>query len=179
MLHLCCAPDGTIPWPELEGEGRVVIAYFYGSNIHPRAEWEARCGAVRTLAERMRGTAIIGDYAPDDWFAAMRGYEDCPEGGERCARCFEAQLRAAADRAVSEGCDALCTTLTISPHKDPALINAIGERCAASRGLAWVERVWRRRDGFKRSVAASREMGLYRQNWCGCAYSLRGDAARG
>ncbi|MCD7876143.1 MAG: epoxyqueuosine reductase QueH, partial [Cloacibacillus porcorum] len=65
----------------------------------------------------------------------------------------------------------LCTTLTISPHKDVNLINEIGARAAAARGLVWVERVWRKNNGFKRSVEISKALGLYRQNYCGCIFS--------
>ena len=103
----------------------------------------------------------------------MRGLEDEPERGVRCAVCFRVQLDAAAEYAAANGFTHLCTTLTISPHKDAALINAIGAEAAAPRGIEWVERVWRKRDGFKRSVAESKRLGLYRQNYCGCIFSMR------
>jgi predicted adenine nucleotide alpha hydrolase (AANH) superfamily ATPase len=170
-LHICCAPDATIPWPALREEGYDAAGFFYGSNIHPRGEWLARAEAVRKLAGVLGGECGMALYEPDTWFALTRGYESAPEGGDRCARCFRAQLMASAEFAVKLGAGFLCTTLTISPHKNPAVINEIGESCASSLGLVWINRVWRKSGGFKLSVARSKEMNLYRQNYCGCLYS--------
>lgn len=174
LLHICCAPDATIPWPELISEEYETAGYFYGGNIHPAEEYELRLGAVRVLAAETRGELILPAYDTGEWFAAVRGLEDEPERGARCAVCFRVQLEAAADYARENGFSHLCTTLTISPHKDVKLINAIGAEAASSRGLEWVERVWRKNDGFKRSVAESKRLGLYRQNYCGCLFSMRG-----
>ncbi len=174
LLHICCAPDATIPWPELISEEYDTAGYFYGGNIHPAEEYERRLEAVRILASETRGELVIPAYDTDEWFAATRGLEDEPERGARCVVCFRVQLEAAADYAHENGFTHLCTTLTISPHKDVKLINAIGAEAASSRGLEWVERVWRKNDGFKRSVAESRRLGLYRQNYCGCLFSMRG-----
>ena len=174
LLHICCAPDATIPWPELISEEYETAGYFYGGNIHPAEEYELRLGAVRVLAAETRGELILPAYDTGEWFAAVRGLEDEPERGARCAVCFRVQLEAAADYARENGFSHLCTTLTISPHKDVKLINAIGAEAASSRGLEWVERVWRKNDGFKRSVAESKRLGLYRQNSCGCLFSMRG-----
>lgn len=176
LLHICCAPDATVPWPELISEEYETAGYFYGGNIHPAAEYERRLEAVRTLAAETRGELVLPAYDTEEWFSAVRGLENEPERGARCAVCFRVQLEAAADYARENGFTHLCTTLTISPHKDAKLINAIGAQAAAARGLEWVERVWRKNDGFKRSVAESRRLGLYRQNYCGCLFSMR-DAA--
>ncbi|MDR1580877.1 MAG: epoxyqueuosine reductase QueH [Synergistaceae bacterium] len=172
-LHVCCAPDATVPWPALREEGYDVAGFFYGSNIHPMREWLARAEAARKLAGALSVECEAGPYEPDAWFDLTRGYESAPEGGGRCARCFRAQLMAAAEFAAKRGAGFLCTTLTISPHKNPAVINEIGESCAASLGLVWINRVWRKGGGYKLSVARSRKMNLYRQNYCGCLYSTR------
>jgi predicted adenine nucleotide alpha hydrolase (AANH) superfamily ATPase len=172
-LHVCCAPDATVPWPVLREEGYDVAGFFYGNNIHPEGEWRARAEAVRKLAGSLDGECEIALYQADAWFALTRGYESAPEGGGRCVKCVRAQLAAAAEFAAKRGAGFLCTTLTISPHKNPAVINEIGESCASSRGLVWINRVWRKGGGFKLSAARSREMNLYRQNYCGCIYSAR------
>lgn len=177
FLHICCAPDATIPWPELIGEGFETVGYFYGANIHPREEYDLREHAVETLASHTKARVIIGPYDPETWFTAVRGLENEPERGARCAKCFEIQLFDAAKRAAEGGFTHLCTTLTISPHKDAKLINEIGARAAAAYGLTWLERIWRKKDGFKRSVAASKALGLYRQNYCGCKFSMRDGAS--
>ena len=182
LLHICCAPDATVPWPELLSEGYETVGYFYGGNIHPQEEYEKRAGAVMTLAEVTQAPAVLPAYEPEAWLDATRELACEPERGRRCALCFRLQLAAAASYAAENGFTHLSTTLTISPHKDAALINKIGAEAAAARGLVWLARVWRKQDGFKRSVAESRRLGLYRQNYCGCIYSLRSreafDAAR-
>lgn len=172
LLHICCAPDATIPWPELAAEGREVVGFFYGANIHPDVELARRTEALDILARSLGMTYVSAGASAQDWIDATSGMEAEPEGGARCARCFSLQLDAAARYAAAEGFDQLCTTLTISPHKNVALINEIGDRSARAVGVEWIERVWRRRDGFKRSVARSRELGLYRQDYCGCVWSM-------
>lgn len=176
LLHICCAPDATIPWPALRdeaGEKLDVTGFFYGNNIHPEGEWALRRDAVSRLSGLLSLPSVIMPYKPDMWLCATRAYAGEPEGGARCAICFRLQLEAAADYARREDYSELCTTLTISPHKSPALLNEIGRDVAGAYGLRWIERIWRKNDGFKRSVAQSREMGLYRQNYCGCMYSMR------
>jgi len=178
LLHICCAPDATIPWPALLEEGYDAAGYFYGGNVQPREEFERRAAALRTLAEKERGEVFFAPYDAKAWFDAVRGLEDEPERGRRCAKCFALQLEAAAEYGAANGFMHLCTTLTISPHKDVGLINGIGARTAAAHGLVWLERVWRKNDGFRRSVVRSKELGLYRQNYCGCAFSSNGAALR-
>ncbi|MBQ7263660.1 MAG: epoxyqueuosine reductase QueH, partial [Synergistaceae bacterium] len=181
LLHVCCAPDATVPVQELRAEGWDVVGASYGSNVQPLEEWERRMGALRVLMDRMGLSVDVMPYAPEEWTAHMEalGLMGEPEGGRRCAECFRLQLEAAARTAVSMGRTHLCTTLTISPHKDPALIGRIGAEVASARGLTWEDRVWRRRDGFLRSVRASREMGLYRQSYCGCVPSMKKAPPRG
>jgi len=180
LLHICCAPDATIPWPELVNEGYETSGFFYGSNIHPLGEYERRRDAVRYAAKIFGKRLFEAPYRPSEWVhgiaircAGMELIKE--EGGPRCSLCFRSQFEAAAKCAVERGFDSLCTTLTISPHKKPDIVNAIGEAVAERHGLRWIERIWRRRDGFRRSVLKSRELGLYRQNYCGCVFSIRGE----
>ena len=173
LLHICCAPDATVPWPELIAEEYETAGFFYGGNIHPQEEYERRLNSVRTVADKTRGKLFAPHYATDEWFFAVRGLEKEPERGARCAVCFRLQLEAAAEFAAKNNFTHLCTTLTISPHKDAALINEIGRDVSKARGLIWVEKIWRKRDGFRRSVDESKKLGLYRQNYCGCLFSIR------
>ena len=174
MLHICCAPDATIPLPQLIQEGYAVSCCFYEGNIHPEAEFHRRRDAVRSLCSLFSVELLVHDYDPVEWFQRTEPYKEAPERGARCTVCFEAQLCFAAQRAVFTGCHLLCTTLTISPHKRAEEINAIGEKICSQYALEWVPRIWRKSDGFVRSVRESRRLGLYRQNYCGCVYSLRG-----
>ena len=103
LLHICCAPDATIPWPELISEEYETAVYFYGGNIHPAEEYERRLEAVRILASETRGELVVPSYDTDEWFAAARGLEDEPERGARCAVCSRVQPEAAAEYAAANG----------------------------------------------------------------------------
>lgn len=173
LLHICCAPDATIPCPSLQSEGYEVAGFFYGSNIHPEEEYIRRAEAVAELGSAYDIITFMLEYDPESWDNAARAFSEEPEGGRRCALCFGIQLGAAAEYAENHGFEYLSTTLTISPHKDPVLINDIGRKAAEKHGLLWVEKIWRKNDGFKRSVAESKRLALYRQNYCGCFYSIR------
>ncbi len=180
LLHVCCAPDATVPWPELINEGYETSGFFYGSNVHPFDEYEKRRDAVRYVAKTFGKRLFEVPYCPSEWVHGIatrcKGMEMIKkEGGPRCALCFWSQFEAAAKCALEQGFDALCTTLTISPHKKPDLVNGIGKSMAKRHGLQWIERIWRCRDGFRRSVLKSRELELYRQNYCGCVFSIRGE----
>ncbi|MDD4160773.1 MAG: epoxyqueuosine reductase QueH [Synergistaceae bacterium] len=173
ILHICCAPDATVPADDLLEEGYQIRGFFYGSNIHPADEFEKRAAAVISLCH-MKGIEFhVMPYDPEGWLMKTEKLASEPEGGRRCSLCFELQLRAAAEYAVRNGAGSLATTLTISPHKDPCLINSIGERVSSEHGLIWVPRVWRKNNGFKKSVDESKRLGLYRQVYCGCIYSIR------
>jgi len=174
LLHICCAPDATVPWEELARE-HDVLGYFYGSNIYPREEYQLRRKAVEILENHREGRALFPEWAPQEWLEKTRPYATEPEKGMRCSLCFFLQLSHAARTARQEGCSLLATTLTISPHKDVRRIQAIGQSVASRYGLEWLHKIWRKEGGFQRSVAESRMLGLYRQNYCGCLYSMHGE----
>ena len=172
LLHICCAPDGTVPIPDLLNEGWEVYGFFYGSNIHPLDEYLRRLEAIHTLTAHNEITCTIHEYLPEEWLTKIHGLEREPEGAKRCTQCFTLQLEASAHEAIRLGCEYMSTTLTISPHKNVKLINEIGESVSSSHGLKWESRIWRKNNGFLRSVKISRELGLYRQNYCGCTFSI-------
>ena len=175
LLHICCAPDASVPVPDLMAEGWRVRGYFYGSNIHPLDEYARRLDALNTLVRHAGIECEVAEYDPGEWLERVAGLEDEPEGGRRCERCFALQLEAGARLAKILGIENFCTTLTISPHKNVKLINELGEKFSRSSGIVWQNRIWRKNNGFLRSVRASRELGLYRQNYCGCVYSIRNE----
>ena len=177
LLHICCAPDATLPWPELKLEGYEVTGFFYGDNIHPREEYEKRVEALLSLSDFLGEKPILRSYQPEIWIDETAELKDEPERGKRCMKCFELQLEAAAKYAKENGYKFLSTTLTISPHKDPEYINSVGEKLSQKSGLKWIDTVWRKDNGFKKSVEKSRELGLYRQNYCGCIYSIKNGRA--
>ena len=172
LLHVCCAPDAAAPFEILRDETwEEVTGYFHGSNIHPEDEYRRRADALKFLSERYDINVLPCSYNPDSWFAAASHLAGEPERGKRCAVCFSLQLRAAAEEGVKRGASHLGTTLTISPHKDAALISRLGMEIAGQAGLVWEGRIWRKNNGFLRSVQISKELRLYRQSYCGCIYS--------
>lgn len=179
LLHLCCAPCGTVGWSTLASEGLDVTGFFYGANIHPQKEWRLRQEATALLAQAMNRPVIAAPWEPRRWLEAVAPWRDEPECGRRCQLCFELQLEAAAQAAVQRGITRLCTSLTNSRQKDPQLINGIGAAVAHRWGLQWEERIWRKNNGVARSVQMAKELGLYRQNYCGCMYSMGLRVAKG
>ena len=116
---------------------------------------------------------VIDRYDPERFYAAVRGLEDLPEGGERCFVCYRLRLERTAEYAAQHGFDMFCTTLSISPLKNCEKLNEIGEELGAAYGVKYLPSDFKKRGGYKRSIELSREYGLYRQNWCGCVFSKR------
>lgn len=114
---------------------------------------------------------IDADYEPQLFFSCAKGYEDCPERGARCTRCFELRLKETAQKAAAENYDYFCTTLSISPHKNAELLMQIGEKLAAEYGVTYLPSDFKKKNGYKRSIELSAQYGLYRQDFCGCIYS--------
>jgi predicted adenine nucleotide alpha hydrolase (AANH) superfamily ATPase len=174
LLHSCCAPCSSYV---LEYLSRyfAITDFYYNPNISPSTEYEYREEELDRLIREMPVshpvTFLRGKYEPERYYAAVKGYEDAPEGGERCEICFRLRLEEAAKKAKELGLDYFATTLTISPMKDPVLLNQIGEEMAEKYGVKYLPSEFRKRNGYKRSTELSREYGLYRQNFCGCVFS--------
>lgn len=115
---------------------------------------------------------VEGDYEPARFFEMAKGLEDCPEGGERCFACYALRLSETVKRAQAGRYDYFTTTLSISPLKNAVKLNEIGEKLATELGVAWLPSDFKKKDGYRRSVELSKEYDLYRQDYCGCVYSL-------
>jgi epoxyqueuosine reductase len=172
LLHACCAPCGTHPFTVLRDAFDVAV-YFDNPNIFPESEHGARLAEIRTLGGRWGFAVEEAPYDHAAWLDRVAGLEDEPEGGLRCSECFRFRLERTAGRARELGMDAFATTLSVSPHKNAALINRIGAEVAAAGGVAFHADDFKKRDGFRKSCVLSREAGLYRQDYCGCEFSLR------
>ena len=116
-------------------------------------------------------TFLEGDYQPERFFQLAQGLEQEPEGGERCARCYELRLRRTAELARELGFSYFTTTLSISPYKDAEKLNAIGRKLSEEYEVSYLYSDFKTKDRYKRSIALSREYGLYRQEFCGCPFS--------
>lgn len=174
LLHACCAPCSSYVLEYLSAYFQVTV-FFYNPNIGPEAEYEKRAEELRRLIERLpmqnRARLELGAYEPARFLAAVRGLEQEPEGGRRCEACFRLRLEEAAVLAAGEDYDYFCTTLTISPLKDAALLNRIGLELGRRYGVAYLPSDFKKREGYKRSIQLSQAYGLYRQDYCGCVFS--------
>lgn len=172
LLHVCCAPCSTHVIQLLSREFEVTL-FFYNPNIHPEQEYIQRLEDARRYAENVGIGLIEGAYEREKWFKFIKGFENEKEGGKRCEECFRMRLSRTAEKGVEIGSEFFTTTLTISPHKDARLINAIGREISNTYTIKFYEADFKKKDGFKRSVELSKKAGLRRQNYCGCIFSMR------
>ena len=170
LLHICCVGCGVYVSQLLEQDYEVML-FFYNPNIWPAEEYGKRLVEAEKVAKQFDLAIIKGDYEHEEWFKEVRGHENDPERGERCLICYKFRLEKAFKKAEELNCDYLTTTLTTSPHKDALAINKIGNELAASYNIKFLNQDFKKQDGFKKSSALSRELGLYRQNYCGCEFS--------
>ena len=180
-LHSCCAPCSSAVLERLNEHFRIAL-YYYNPNISPEAEFRHRVEEQKRLVRQMPLaedlTVTEGPYEPERFYALTRGHEADPEGGARCGICFEMRLRRTAEFAREIGADYFTTTLSISPLKDAQRLNAIGAQIAREADVKYLFSDFKKRDGYRRSCVLSEAYGLYRQDFCGCAFSRRERDAR-
>ena len=180
LLHSCCAPCSSAVLERLGQEYHVTI-YYYNPNIDGVVEFERRAvelGKLKNIPMKYGYDVVVEEYDPDEYDEAVRGFEDLGEGSQRCWRCYELRMRRTAEYAARRGFEVFTTTLSVSPHKKAAWIGEIGRKLAAEFGVAYLDEDFKKHDGYKRSIELSRELGLYRQDYCGCKYSKAEVAAR-
>jgi predicted adenine nucleotide alpha hydrolase (AANH) superfamily ATPase len=173
LLNVCCAPDATHTINALRESDFEPVTFFYNPNIHPRDEYYKRVDDMKKLAVRTC-TENIEDVPYDikEWFRLCKPFSKEPERGRRCEVCFRMRMDKTAQKAKELNIEIFATTLTISPHKDTVLINRIGKEAAKKYGGKYYESNFKKQDGFKKSIVLSKEHDLYRQDYCGCSYSL-------
>ena len=175
LLHGCCAPCSSYVLEYLS-EYFDITVFFFNPNIDTQEEYGHRARELTRLLGCMNlkrpASLIACEYEDGIFFEAVRGLENEPEGGLRCWKCYELRLRAAAKEAKKRGFDYFATTLTLSPHKDAAALNEIGERIAEELGVKYMVSDFKKKNGYIRSIELSKEYGLYRQNYCGCVFSI-------
>ncbi len=182
LLHSCCGPCSTAVLERVVDEFDVTV-FFYNPCITDEDEYrlrkEAQLKFIGHFNEENIGRYKVsfkeGPYRPGEFFRMTEGLQNEPEGGNRCEVCFGQRLEKTAETASLEGYDYFGTTLTVSPHKNFKLISEIGRGIALRYGLSFLDRDFKKKDGFRRSVELSKKYGLYRQNYCGCEYSKRRD----
>lgn len=169
LLHACCAPCATEVIARLS-EIFDLTLYFYNPNIFPEAEFLKRFDQFKKLKTSIK--ILMHPYNYEEFEEMIAGYEDYPEGSERCYECFYGRLTVVAKAAAQNGFDCFCTTLSISPHKSSALINKAGLKVEEEQHIKYLQSDFKKQNGFLNSIRRAKELGLYRQNYCGCKKSL-------
>lgn len=167
LLHACCGPCLLEPLDAFTSEVGDITVIYANPNIHPLAEYERRRDTLLAYAERNGVEVVELPYDPAAWVQEVGPLARA--GAERCHACYRLRLGLAARYAVENGFDAIATTLTVSPYQDAEAIRAEGERAAAEAGVGYVHRDFR--DRYPEATRRSRELGMYRQNYCGCLLS--------
>ena len=172
VLHICCAPDEAWVVKSLQAEYEL-FCFFCNPNIQPEDEYKKRLKEAEKVA-RIYGVPIANDhYMPELWEKATHGLEHTPEGGERCMRCFLLRLKRTARFCQELGWALFTTVMSISPHKRIEMLNSAGKQAAEEYGVSYKEFDFKKKDGFINSIKLSRELGLYRQDYCGCLLSKK------
>jgi predicted adenine nucleotide alpha hydrolase (AANH) superfamily ATPase len=172
LLHICCAPDASYGVPAMQERFRVT-GFFFNPNIDPGEEYARRLHATRQLQDFLPFALEVAGGGEKQWEEAVRGLDEEPEKGRRCEACIRMRLRRTAQEAKRQGMSAFCTVLTVSPKKDAAMVNRIGREEGERAGVFFIEADMKKKDGFRKSVEISKKLGIYRQDYCGCRYSLR------
>ncbi len=174
FLHSCCAPCSSAVFERLTKDFEITD-FFYNPNISPESEYRKRTGEIQRLIDELPKEHPIhfveGRYEPKEFYDMAKGLEDVPEGGERCFKCFALRLEESAKKAAEGGYDYFTTTLTISPLKNAAKLNEIGQEMGEKYGVKFLPSDFKKKNGYKRSTELSREYDLYRQDYCGCVFS--------
>jgi len=176
LLHTCCAPCATASLEKLKEDGYLPTLFFSNSNIWPMEEYNKRLDNARLLAESTGWNLIEDTYNHDLWLkriSLVPGHTDEPEGGARCAECFRFSFDRAAKKTAAIGIGRFTTTLSISPFKNSDLLFTVGSEFAGFMPIDF-----KKGDGYKRSIGLSRELGLYRQQYCGCEFSRAADKSQ-
>jgi predicted adenine nucleotide alpha hydrolase (AANH) superfamily ATPase len=172
LVHICCAPDALYVINLLK-QDYDVAGYFFNPNIHPEEEYMLRLQEARRVAQNIGFELIEAEYDKENWLSTTHKLKDEPERGLRCDVCYAIRLTKTARMASELGFSLYTTVMSLSPLKKAATLNRIGRMSARRYKIDFLEADFKKKDGFKKSVELSNQHHLYRQNYCGCAYSMR------
>lgn len=176
LLHSCCAPCSSYVLEYLSRYFKITV-FYYNPNIYPEEEFYKRRSEQERFISQLPAknpVSFIGtEHMSEEFYKAVKGLEHIREGGERCFACYRLRLEESAIAARDMGADYFTTTLSISPMKNAQKLNEIGGELGEKYGVKYLFSDFKKRNGYKRSTELSREYGIYRQNYCGCVFSLR------
>ena len=172
LLHACCAVCMAYPI-ELLKENYNPVVFFCNQNIYPEAEYIRRRDELIKYCEQQGYKYFIDDYEPEKWYAYIKGLEKEPEKGKRCNKCFEYRLLKSAQKAKDLGIKTFTTTLSVSPHKVSKNVFEAGQNAAQQYGLTFLEQDFKKQNGFLKTMEIAKKNDFYRQQYCGCEFSIR------
>lgn len=176
LLHSCCAPCSSYVLEYLSQYFEIIL-FYYNPNISRAEEYDKRVAELKSLLAHVRYrypvTLIEGKYEPERFYQAAKGLEQEPERGKRCYECYKLRLTETAKLCRRLHTDYFTTTLSISPMKNADWLNLIGEELAEEYAVHYLPSDFKKKGGYQRSIELSRIYGLYRQDYCGCIFSLR------
>ena len=169
LMHCCCAPCSSACLERLKDDFKITV-FFYNPNIGGEEYARRKAELIRFIQTTGWADFSDCDHDENEFYSAVKGLENEKEGGARCAKCFRLRLEKTKEFADEEGYDYFTTTLTVSPLKNAAVINALGEEIGGDK---WLYSDFKKKNGYLRSTQLSKEYSLYRQNYCGCIFSKR------
>lgn len=173
LMHSCCAPCAGDIMQTVKKSSIPFTLFFYNPNIHPKKEYEIRKQENKRYADQLGIAFIDADYDADFWFLRTKGMENEPERGIRCTSCFDMRFERTALYAFENGFPVMTSTLGISRWKDMEQINDSGQRSASRYGISYWTYNWRKKGGSQRMYEIAKSENFYKQEYCGCVYSLR------
>jgi len=171
LLHACCAICSGYPISLLKEMGYHTTIFFCNPNLDSKEEFEKRLDAQKKLCECFNVDLIVEEYNPQEYLDFVKGFENEPEKGLRCDKCIELRLLKTAQKAKDLGFTQFTTSLSISPHKNFEKIQTLGEKIAENYGLVFPPFNFKKKDGFLKTNKISKDLSLYRQNYCGCKFA--------
>ena len=175
LLHSCCGPCSSYV---LECVARFfsVTLFYYNPNIYPEKEYIHRLNEqiklINAMPSKNKISLMESEYDHESFLTAVKGLEKEKEGGKRCTECFKLRLTESAKKAKEYGFDYFSTTLTVSPHKNSQLLNELGKEISNRYSVKYLYSDFKKKEGYKRSVQLAKQYELYRQNYCGCEFSV-------
>jgi len=173
LLHMCCSNCSLYPVRLLRSEKHSIAGFWFNPNIHPLDEYNLRLDSLKRLAGEWKFEVRYTEhYSPEEYFQMfniLKTGSNVPLSPERCKSCYQLRLEKTAQHAKKEGFDAFSTTLLISPYQDFEQIVSAGNELADKYNIQFHLRDYR--PYFREAMALSKEMGLYRQKYCGCIFS--------
>lgn len=173
LLHACCGVCSSYVLEYLNKYFNITILY-YNPNIYPEEEYQKRLNTQKEIIEKMKLNINILEigYLENEFYNISKGLEEEKEGGERCSKCYYLRLEKTAKIAKEKDFDYFCTTLSVSPYKDSQKLNKIGKILEEKYNIKYLYSDFKKKNGYKRSNELAKIYNLYRQNYCGCKYSL-------